>query len=197
MELSPLAKERLARIGNLSPEESKLLELDRELESLLSQYFTSTITSEDLWKRVKEIKEQRDSSIPGQVQSKLLHSLRLLMSDDDMNQRRVAILALETIKNEQKYSEIETLFNSIESIRTKYAQNKEQGYEQFKSGMEAQLQAAVQQAGRKGMNVDMNGSLEANIKNSQQWKSFISELENNAEAIFNELVDTLKQLLAA
>jgi len=188
MELSPLAKERLARIGNLSPEESKLLELNRKLESLLSQYFTDIITSEDLWKKVKELKEQRDSTVPA-------NSLRLQMSNDDLKQRRIAILALETIKNEQKYTEIETHFNSIESIRIKYTQSKEQGFEQLKSGMEAQLQAAVQQAGRQGVNVDINRSLEANVKNSQQWKSFISELENNAEAMFSELIDRMKELI--
>ena len=171
MELSPLAKERLARIGNLSPEESKLLELNRKLESLLSQYFTGIITSEDLWKKVKE---QGDITIPAQAQVKLLDSLRLQMSNDDLKQRRTAILALETIKNEQKYVEIETHFNSIESIRIKYTQSK---------------------AGRQGVNVDINRSLEANVKNSQQWKSFISELETNAEAMFSELIDRIKELV--
>ena len=191
MELSPLAKERLARIGNLSPEESKLLELNRKLESLLSQYFTDTITSEDLWKKVKE---QEDITIPAQAQVKLLDSLRLQMSNDDLKQRRIAILALETIKNEQKYVEIETHFNSIESIRIKYTQSKEQGFEQLKSGMEPQLQAAMQQAGRQSVNVDISRSLEANVRNSQQWKSFISELETNAEAMFSELIDRMKKL---
>ena len=192
MELSPLAKERLARIGNLSPEESKLLELNRKLESLLSQYFTGIITSEDLWKKVKE---QEDITIPAQAQVKLLDSLRLQMSNDDLKQRRIAILALETIKNEQKYVEIETHFNSIESIRIKYTQSKEQGFEQLKSGMEPQLQAAMQQAGRQSVNVDISRSLEANVRNSQQWKSFISELETNAEAMFSELIDRMKELM--
>ena len=195
MELSPLAKERLARIGSLSPEESKQLEGNRELESLLSQYFTDTITSEDLWKKIKELKEQGDSTIPAQAQVKLLNSLRLQMSNDDLKQRRIAILALETIKNEQKYTEVERYFNSIESIRKKYTQSKEQGYEQLKSGMEAQLRAAVQQAGRQGVSVDIDRSLEANVKNSQQWKAFISELENNAETMFNEIIDKLKELI--
>ncbi len=195
MELSPLAKERLARIGNLSPEESKLLEQNKELESLLSQYFTDILTAEDLWNKVKELKDQRDSTIPAQAQVKLLNSLRLQMSDDDLKQRRIAILALETIKNKQKYSEIEGHFNSIDSIRQKYTQSKEQGYEQLKTGMEAQLQAAVQQAGRQGVNVDIDRSLEANIKNSQQWKAFISQLENNAETMFAELINKLKELI--
>jgi phosphatidate phosphatase PAH1 len=196
MELSPLAKERLARIGSLSPEESKQLEGNRELESLLSQYFTDIITSEDLWKKIKELKEQGDSTIPVRAQVKLLNSLRLQMSNDDLKQRRIAILAMETIKNEQKYTEVERHFNSVESIRKKYTQSKEQGYEQLKSGMEAQLRAAVQQAGRQGVSVDIDRSLEANVKNSQQWKAFISELENNAETMFNEIIDKLKELIS-
>jgi len=195
MELSPLAKERLARIGNLSPEESKLIERNKELESLLSQYFTNIISSEDLWKKVKELKEQKDSTAPAQAQVKLLNSLRLQMSNDDLEQRRIALLALETIKNEQKYMEVEMHLNSIESIRNKYTESKEQGYEQLKSGMEAQLQAAIQKAGRQGGNVDIDRSLEANVKNSQQWKSFVSQLENNAETMFSELIDKLKELI--
>lgn len=195
MELSPLAKERLARIGSLSPEESEQLERNRELESLLSQYFTDVITSEDLWGKVKELKEQRDNAIPAQAQIKLLNSLRLQMNNDDLKQRRIAILALETIKDEQKYTTVETYFNSIESIRKKYTQSKEQGYEQLKSGMEAQLHAAVQQASRQGVNVDIDRSLEANVKNSQQWKTFVSELETSAETMFNEVIDKLKKLI--
>ena len=197
MELSPLAKERLAKIGSLSLEESKLLELNRELESHLSQYFTQVISSEDLWNKIKELKEQKDSTIPAQAQIKLLNSLRLQMSDDDLKQRRIAILAMETIKTIQKYSEIETHFNSIDAIRKKYKQSKDQGYEQLKSGMEAQLQAAVQQAGRQGVNVDIERSLAANVKNSKQWKAFVSELENNAEIMFSELIDKMKDLINA
>ncbi len=195
MELSPLAKERLAKIGSFSPEENEKQERSRELESLLSQYFTGNITAEELWRKIKELKNQRSEAIITEAQSKLLDTLRLQMSQEDIEQRRSAILALETIKDVQKYARLEMHFHSIEALRTKFTKTKEQGYEQLKSGMETQLQAATQQAIRQGINVDMSRSLEANVKNSPQWKAFISKLEQDSETMFNEYITKLQELI--
>ena len=195
MELSPLAKERLAKIGSFSPEENEKQERSRELESLLSQYFTGNITAEELWRKIKELKNQRSEAIITEAQSKLLDTLRLQMSQEDSEQRRSAILALETIKDVQKYARLEMHFRSIEVLRTKFTKTKEQGYEQLKSGMETQLQAAAQQAIRQGINVDMSRSLEANVKNSPQWKAFISKLEQDSETMFNEYITKLQELI--
>ena len=195
MELSPLAKERLAKIGSLSPEENERLERAGELESLLSRYFTGTISTEDLWGEIKELKKQRGGTITAEAQIKLLDAIRLQMSQEDFEQRRKAILALETIKEKQKYASLEMNFNSIEALRNKLIKTKEQAFEQLKSGMEAQLQAAAQQAVRQGVNVDMDRSLEANVKNSPQWKAFISKLEKDSEIMFNGYITKLRELM--
>jgi hypothetical protein len=195
MELSPLAKERLAKIGSLSLEENEKLERSRELESLLSQYFNGSITTEDLWRKIKELRNQRGETIITEAQKKLLDTLRLQMSQEDIEQRRSAILALETIKGKQKYASLEMNFNSIEALHKKLKQTKEQGYEQLKSGMEPQLQAAAQQAIRQGINVDLGRSLEANIKNSPQWKAFVLKLEQDSETMFNGYISKLRELM--
>jgi hypothetical protein len=195
MELSPLAKERLAKIGSLSPEENEKLERSGELESLLSRYFTGSISTEDLWGKIKELKKQRGETIIAEAQIKLLDAMRLQMSQEDLEQRRKAILALETIKDKQKYSSLEMNFNSIEALRNKLTKTKEQAYEQLKSGMESQLQAAAQQAIRQGVNVDMDRSLEANVKNSPQWKAFILKLEKDSEIMFNGYTTKLRELM--
>ncbi|MBA7507536.1 hypothetical protein ES706_06255 [subsurface metagenome] len=195
MELSPLARERLARIGALSPEEKERMRRSSELDSLLSQYFKGDISSEDLWIELKSLKGQCSESIVKEAQSKLVDTLRLQMSQEDFEQRRKAILALETMKSEGKYSSLELVLNSIEALRQKYTQVKEQTYEQLKNAVERQLQAVARQALKQGLKVNVESSVEANIKNSPQWKEFISEHEKACGEMFNDYIVKLRELI--
>jgi hypothetical protein len=195
MELSPLAKERLAKIGDLSPGKKDRMKQSGELDSILSGYFKGGLSSEDLWKRLKTFRERSDESIVKQAQSRLVDTLRLRMSQMDFEQRRSAILALETMKAEGKYSTLEVVLNSIETLRQKYTQAKEQAYQQLKAGTERQLQAVAQQAMKQGMNIDMASSVEANVKASPQWKGFISEHEKTSDEMFNNYIAKLRELI--
>jgi len=195
MELSPLARERLARIGALSPEEKERMRRSSELDSLLSQYFKGDVSSEDLWIELKSLKEQCGESIVKEAQIKLVDTLRLQMSQEDFEQRRSAVLALETIKSEGKYSSLELVLNSIEALRQKYTQIKEQTYNQLKVDLEKQLQAVARQALKQGVKIDIETSLNANIKNSPQWKEFISEHEKAGGEMFNDYIARLRQLI--
>jgi len=195
MELSPFARERLARIGALSPEEREGMRRSNELDSMLSQYFQGELGSEELWKGLKSLKDQSDESIVTEAQVKLGDTLRLQMGQEDFEQRRSAILALETMKGEGKYSSLEMIFNSIEDLRQNYTQAKEQAYEQLKAGIEKQLGAITQQAIRQGMKIDVESSVDANIKNSPQWKDFISEHEKASGEMFNGYIARLRELI--
>ena len=195
MELSPLAKERLARIGALSQEEKERLRQSRELDSLLSEYFKDELDTDALWKRLKALNEQTGEPVVKEAQSKLVDTLRLQMSQEDFDQRRQAILAIETIKTEGKYTTVELVLSSIETLRQKYTNLKEQAYQQLKGALESQLQAAAQQAVTQGLNVDVESSIEANIKSSPQWKEFISRHEKNSEEMFNSYITRLRETI--
>jgi len=195
MDLSPLARERLAKIGAVSQEEQETIRRSGELDSLLSQYFKGELSSEDLWKRLKALKEQTGEPITTEAQSKLVDTLRLQMSQEDFDQRRQAILAIETMKTEGKYSSLELVLNSIETLRQKYTKLKEQAYEQLKSTIQGQLQAVARQAMRQGMKIDMESSVDANVKNSPQWKQFISQHDIANEEMFNRYIAKLRELI--
>jgi len=195
MELSPLAKERLARIGALSQEEKERLRQSRDLDSLLSEYFKGDLDTDGLWKRLKVLKEQTGEPIIKEAQSKLVDTLRLQMSQEDFDQRRQAILAIETIKGGGEYTTVELVLNSIETLRQKYTNLKERAYQQFKGAVESQLQAVAQQAITQGLKVDVESSIEANVKNSPQWKQFISRHEKASEQMFNSYINRLRELI--
>jgi len=195
MELSPLAKERLARLGALSQEEKERLRQSSELDSLLSEYFKDELDTDGLWKRLKALKEQTSEPVVKEAQGKLVDTLRLQMSQEDFDQRRQAILAIETMKGEGKYCSLELVLNSIEALHQKYTQLKEQVYQQLKSAIESQLQAVAQQAIKQGLKLDVESSTEANIKNSPQWKNFISEHEETCGKMFNSYANRLRELI--
>jgi hypothetical protein len=195
MELSPLAKERLARIGALSQEEKDRLRQSRELDSLLSEYFKDEVDTDGLWKRLKALKEQTGEPVVKEAQGKLVDTLRLQMIQEDFEQRRQAILAIETIKTEGKYSSLDLVLNSIETLRQKYTKVKEQTYQQFKGAVESQFRAVAQQAMRQGMKIDMESSVDANVKNSPQWKQFISQHDSANEQMFNRYIAKLRELI--
>ncbi|MEA3253898.1 MAG: hypothetical protein U9Q17_03005 [Chloroflexota bacterium] len=195
VELSPLARERLARMGALSQEEKDKLQQSGELDSLLSEYFKGSLDADALWKRLKNLQEQGQPSIAREMQMKLADTLRLQMSEEDFDQRRQAILAIETMKRGGKYPALELILDSIEELRKKYTQLKEQAYKQLKTAIEKQLQTAAQQAKMQGMNIDMQSSLEANVKKSPQWKDFISQHEKDSEEMFNSYMARLREAL--
>lgn len=195
MELSPQAKERLAKIGALSSEESETMMRSSLLDSILSQYFKGVISSEELWKELKALRNQSGESMVKEAQNKLIDTLRLQMNQADFEGRRSAILAIETMKEDGKYTTLELISNSIESLRQKYQQQKEQAYQQLKAAVESQLQTVTQQALKQGMHIDMESSLEANVKASPQWKDFISSHDKANEEIFNSYINKLRELV--
>ena len=63
MELSPLAREKLAKIGDLTTEEKVSLKYSEQLTSLLAEYFTNELSPDDLWKELKKHKDLIDKQI--------------------------------------------------------------------------------------------------------------------------------------
>jgi len=80
---------------------------------------------------------------------------------------------------------LELSLNSIESLCKQYQQRKEQVFNAIKSNIERQVKAATQQIAQKtGGIVDITGSVELSVKNSPQWKEFISRYERECHARF-------------
>ncbi len=195
MDLSPRAQERLARIGALSPSEQQHLQQERELEAALSPYFTGAMTAEDLWQRVKDMAESEGPGIVKQAQERLLATFRLQMSADDFEKRKAALLALETLKKNGKYSALELLLGSIVSLRQRYEDVKKQALDQVREQMDDQLKAAAEQARRQGVLVDTASTIEASLKASPEWREFITRHDATAQKTLNDYIARIKATL--
>ena len=199
MELSPRARERLARIGELSQEEKDKLKHSEELMHSLSDYFTGKLGSEDLWTRLKDYRDQGKEFMIKEAQLSLIDALGLESSDLDFERCRNAILAAETLKGEGQYLDLERNLDSVQTLCKQYRQEKERAFNAMKADIERQIEMAArqiaQQTGNKGLSVDVQASAEASVRNSPQWKDFVSRHEREYSLEFKNRLASLGSTL--
>ena len=191
-ELSPLAKERLKEIEEPSPEERERLKEIQWLESLLASYFTKQVSTDELW---KELKERNKAWVVKEAQRRIVDSLLLGGSEDDFSSSGKTILAIETLKEGGDYPHLEHTLKELGRLRKSYGEGKEKAYQEMKRGVEDRVQSLAQQALAKGAKVDVETSLEANIKANPRWKGFISQHEKEYGQRFEQCIAKLKRVL--
>lgn len=198
MELSPLARERLAKAGELSSEEKEKLKLDEELTSILSDFFTGKLDNEALWMKMKEYQDRGKESIIKETQLRLIHTLSLGGSESDFKRYSSGALSLETLKSPNRYPEIEVLMKNVEKMRQEYEDARAKAFAAMKNAIRDQVKRAAEQIARQNPNkgvVDMESSVEASVHNSPQWRQFIVGHEREYGKRFDDIVNKLIQLL--
>ncbi len=195
MDLSPIARERLARIGELSATEQRQMQQKRELERALSAYFLGDSEVEGLWQQLKSLSESHGSGALSTAQTTIVETLRLQMSEDDFARRKDALLAVETLKGSDKYSAIEMILGSIASLRQRSNEIRQQAYDQMREQVEGQVQASAEQARMQGALVDTAGSVDAIIKNNPEWRDFMMRHDAAGQQTFQDYITRLTALL--
>ncbi|MFQ6122695.1 MAG: hypothetical protein ACE5LA_06530 [Dehalococcoidales bacterium] len=170
MEFSPLAREKLAQIGELTQEEKTRLKHSQHLASVLADYFTAKLSPEDLWKKLKTQKEEGRGFLLREAQLKLMDAINLSASERDFDRQRRGILAVETLKNEGNYTALEQSLDSIQNLRRQYREGSEKTFRVIKGKIEKQVRLAAQ-AGARGASIDIQGSVEATAKASPGGKT--------------------------
>jgi len=199
MELSPLAREKLAKIGDLTEEEKTKLKYSQQLTSLLAEYFTNELKPDDLWKELKRHKDEGRGFMLKDAQFKILESMRLSSSDVDIDRLNRGLLAAESLKDGGDYAGLEHELKSIDELRRQYREERDKAYDRMKVEVERQVRLAAQQlvgqAASKGATIDVQSSVEATTKASPEWKSFISKHESTYNQKFKESIAKVRDKL--
>ena len=199
MELSPLAREKLASIGELTDEEKASLKYSEQLTSLLAEYFTNELSPDDLWKELRKHKDEGRGFILKDAQLRILDAMKLSSSDADIEKLRRGLLAVETIKEDGDYASLEHELKSIEDLRRQYREERDKTYNKIKGDVERQVRLAAQQlagqAASKGAAIDVQSSVEATAKASPEWKSFVARHENTYGQKFKEHIARVREKL--
>jgi len=199
MELSPLAREKLAKIGEPTEEEKARLKYNAQLNTLLADYFTAKMTPDELWKELKKHREEGRSSILQDTQLRLLDTITLSMNEIDFDRRCKGILAAETLKDGGDYVRLEQELKSVESLRRRYREELDRTYETLRERVEEQVRAASRQlatqVAAQGAAIDVEGSVEASVKSSAEWKEFISRHEGTYRQKLKEALSRIREKL--
>ncbi|GAG53175.1 unnamed protein product, partial [marine sediment metagenome] len=150
-DLPPLARERLAKIGELTAEEKKKMVDDEKVNSLLSEFYLGQIDSDNLWKKLKE---ESKPSLLREAQMRLIDSLSFGTTPIELQRKRDGILAIETLKEEQNTSTVELTLNLMEDLQKRHKAEIEQAYSSIKAEVERNPQLRVKQV-QQGQNTMM------------------------------------------
>jgi len=170
-DLSPIARERLARLGQLTQEEKERMVDSEKVTSLLSEFYQDQINPESLWKRLKE---EGKPSLLKEAQVRLVDSLSFGVPPAELQRKREGILAIETLKQEQHTSVIEFNLNRLQELQKTYRAEIDRAYDGIRAEVEKdpRLRMKQVQQGQNTMVVQL--TVDEAIKQLPQWQDFLS-----------------------
>jgi len=191
-DLPPIARERLARIGELTREEKEKMIDSEKVDSLLSEFYQGQIDPESLWRKLKE---EGKPPLLREAQMKLIDSLSFGSTPVELQRKRDGILAIETLKEEQNTSIVELNLNLMEDLQKRYRAEIEQAYNGIRAEVERNPQLRVKQVqqGQNPMIVQL--SVDEAIKQLPQWQDFLSDQEKRYSQEFARVMEKLKREL--
>jgi len=191
-DLPPIARERLAKIGELTREEKEKTIDSEKVESLLSEFYQGQLDPEGLWRRLKE---QATPSLLRQVQIKLVDSFSLGTPPAELEKRRKGILAIETLKEGQNTSIVELSLNLMEGLQKSYKAEIEEAYNGIRAEMERNPRLRLKQVQQGQNTVVIQLTVDEAIKQLPQWRDFLSNQEKRYSQEFAKVREKLKREL--
>ena len=191
-DLSPIARERLAKIGRSSPEEKERMIASDKVDSLLSEFYQGQIGPESLWKKLKE---EGKPSLLRETQVRLLDSLSFGTSPIELQRKREGILAIETLKEEGNTSAIEQNLNLMEDLQKRYRAEIEQAHNRIRAEVERNPQLRVRQVQQGQGTALIQLSVDEAIKQLPQWRDFLSNQEERYRQEFARVIGNLRREL--
>jgi hypothetical protein len=191
-DLPPIARERLAKIGELTREEKEKMIDSEKVNSLLSEFYQGRIAPESLWKRLKE---EGKPSLLREAQMGLVDSLSFGSTPAELQRKREGILAIETLKKEQNTSIVELNLNLMEDLQKRYRAEIEQAYNGIKAEVERNPQLRVKQVQQGQGTMIIQLTVDEAIKQLPQWRDFLFNQEKTYSQEFPKVIEKLKREL--
>jgi len=126
------AMEKIAEIGELTPEEKEKIKDQEEVKSILAQFYKGQLDRNGLWQKLRGSKP----SLLKEAQQHLMNAFGLGSTPEEFQQRKDGILAIETLKEKQNVSSIEHTLNSIKVLQKEFQEGKERAAEELREAIE-------------------------------------------------------------
>jgi hypothetical protein len=187
-----IAMEKVAEIGGLTSEEKEKMKNQEKLISILAEFNKGEIDATGLW---KVLKEEGRPYLLGEAELMLIDSLKLKDSPSEFQRKREGILAVETLKAEQKTSEVELNLNSLQSIQREHEEEMKRAYSNFKLRVEKDSALRTRKIKKGDTVVIVQLSPEEAVEQLPEWKNFLSEHKRKHEQEFEKAITKLRNIV--
>ena len=187
-----LALEKTAMLDDLTETEKEAIANKKKLEPAMAGFYKGKSGPEQLWQELKD----GSLSLLKQSQINLIESLKFNLDTKELQRRNKGIIAVESLKKEQKTSVLQQGLKMLETIQHKAETEKNQVFNEFKKAVEGNPQARNKVVEQGGQKVVVKLSVEDAIMQNPQWRQFTSELATNYEDQFEQAIAALKNIIS-
>ena len=185
------AMEKVAEIGEFTPEEREEMKSKEMIKSLLANFYKGDLTRDELWQQLKGSRPV----LLQEAQVNLADSLRLGSTHEALQQRKEGILAIEALKEKQNLSVIEQLLTSIERLQREYREGRERAVEELRAAMEENPQLRLKPVKTSDGKTVIQAALSVDEAVQVRMAEFLKGHEEKYEKAFSKSIEKLKREL--
>ena len=186
-----IAMEKAAMLEDLSEEEKERIENEKKLSPIMVGFYRNEIGPEKMWEKLKNQKH----SLLKQAQLNLIESLKFTLEQEELKKRNKGIIAVESLKKEQKTSAIQQGLSMLESLKRQAESEKNQVFNDFKKAIEKNPQARTKIMEQGGAKIVLKLSAEDAVLQNPQWKQFLADFEKRYEGEFTKVIGQIKKYI--
>jgi len=163
------------------------------LNAILSEFYKGDLDSEGLWNRLKPFREQGRTAFLKDAQMRLIESLTLNSVGPELQRRKAAIVAIETLKSQPNTASLEQSLNAIEALQARKKKEMQQGHDYLKTEIERNPQLRMQQVKQGDQTVVVQLTVDEAVKLRPEWKNFLVEHERIFAEEFGKVMERIKK----
>ncbi|MEW6569785.1 MAG: hypothetical protein AB1390_01220 [Nitrospirota bacterium] len=183
------AMEKAAEMGEFTPEEKERIKSQERVRLLLADFYRGQIDRNGLWQKLKG----SPHSLLKEAQKSLIESLGLASTEEEFKIRKDGILAIETLKEKQKISVVESILNTLGLLQQEYRKIKEDAYTKLREAAEKNPQLRLQPIRTPDGRTVYQAALSVDEAVQARLGEFLSEHEKSYSIKFGRLVEKLKK----
>jgi hypothetical protein len=184
------ALEKVAEIGELTPEEKESLKGQEKLQTVLATFYKGELKKDELWQQLQGVSLR----LLKEAQLTMISSLRLGSNAEMVKQKRDGIMAIESSKGKPNIPAVENYLNSIEKLQKEYNQQKEAFAQRIREAVEHNPHMRMRQVRTQdGRIVQTAVPVEEAVRT--QMADFLDQHEQKYEEKFMMMIERFKMEL--
>jgi len=183
------AMEKIAGMGELTPEEKEKIKDQEKVKSILSEFYKGQLDRNGLWQKLTGSKP----SLLKEIQQQLINSLGLGSTPEEFQQRKDGILAIEALKEKKNVPAIEATLNLIKGLQKEFQEGKERAAKELKEAIESNPQMRLRPVKTPDGRTVLQAALSVDEALQAKLAEFISEHEERYSQKFIRVIEKLKK----